>query len=185
MQTQIRRARSVGTPDGSIRSTPPAIQSNPYSGHKPYMKKLDPPTFSGKVEEWPEFRSVWKDLMSDLPDSIQIQHFKANIPAGDQKRAFAIKTMKDMWTRLEKVYGDTDLNIITVKSNLETFNPKSIQDFRRIMEVFEAIETAVNQLKNLNALQYLRDDFGLMNKLILKLPLSSQTLYTLHNCSSC
>ena len=85
--------------------------------------------------------------MSDLPDSIQIQHFKANIPAADQKRVSAIKTMKDMWARLEKVYGDTDLNIITVKSNLESFNPKSNQDFRRIMEVSEAIEIAVNQLK--------------------------------------
>ena len=50
--------------------------------------------------------------------------------------------MTEMWTRMEKDYGDTDLNIITVKSNLEGFTPKSSQDFKRIMEVFEAIETA-------------------------------------------
>ena len=78
--------------------------------------------------------------------------------------------MAEMWTRMEKVYGDVDLNIITIKSNLEGLTPKANQDHKRILEVFEAVETAVNQLRTLDALQYLQDDLGLMNKLIMKLP---------------
>ena len=68
--------------------------------------------------------------------------------------------MAEMWRRLEKIYGDTDLNIITVKTNLENFAPKATQDYRRIMEVYEAVEIAVTQLDNLNAAQYLKDDLG-------------------------
>jgi len=177
LQLSLRKARSTGTPEGSV------VASFPSTGHhsstyKPFLKKLDPPTFSGKVEDWPEFRSIWKELLADLPDSIQVQHFRSNIPVTDQKRVTGIKTMAEMWTRMEKVYGDVDLNIITIKSNLEGLAPMANQDHKRILEVFEAVETAVNQLRTLDALQYLQDDLGLMNKLIMKLPVATQTLYT-------
>ena len=85
--------------------------------------------------------------------------------------------MEETWTRLEKIYGDTDLNIITVKTGLENFVPKATSDYKRIQEVFEAIEVAVNQLRTLNALQYLKDDFSLMSKLVLKLPITDQKHY--------
>ena len=70
---------------------------------------------------------------------------QANIPAAIAKRVAGVLTMVDMWKRLEKVYGDTDLNIITVKTNLENFLPKATVDYKRILEVYEAIEMAVTQ----------------------------------------
>ena len=105
-----------------------------------------------------------------------MQHLKTSIPEADAKRVAGVKTMEEMWRRLEKVYGDTELNIITVKTNLENFSPKATSEHKRIMEVFAAIESAVTQLQNLDALQYLNDDFGLMSKLVLKLPLADQKL---------
>ena len=93
------------------------------------------PTFSGKIEDWPEFRSVWKDLMVGYPESIQIQHMKTNLPANDAKRVAGVKSMDEMWRRLEKVYGDVDVNIITMKTSLENFTPKSTVDHKRILEV--------------------------------------------------
>ena len=143
-------------------------------GYKPFLERLKPPVFSGKIEDWSEFGSVWIDLLSDHPESVQVQHLKANIPAADAKRVVGVKTMVEMWPRLVKVYGDKDLNIITVKSNLENFKPKSNQDFKKVQEVYEAIESAVTQLENLDALHYLKDDFGLMNQLVMKLPVADQ-----------
>ena len=72
---------------------------------------------------------------------------------------------------------DTELNIITVKTNLENFVRKAKQEFRKILEVFETIEAAITQLKNLGALQYLKDDFGLMSKFVLQLPVADQRHY--------
>ena len=86
--------------------------------------------------------------------------------------------MEEMWTRLERVYGDKELNIITVKTNLENFAPKAGLEHKRIQEVFEAIETASTQLKNLGALQYIKDDFSLLNKLVMKLPTVEQRNYS-------
>ena len=145
---------------------------------------MKPPTFSGKIEEWPEFKSVWKELLSGYPDNIQTQHFKTHIPALDAKRVVGVKTMAEMWRRLDKVYGDVELNILTVKNNLENFTPKASADHKRILEVFKCIESAVTQLDNLGALQYLKDDFGLMSKLVLKLPAADQRQYSQYVTSS-
>ena len=143
LQAALRRSRSGGATILGDRASPVGSVGITHSGYKPYIKKLEPPTFTGKVEDWPEFRSVWQDLLSDMPESIQIQHFKTKIPEADAKRVAGVKSMTEMWRRLEKVYGDTELNIITVKTNLENLTPKSSQDFKRILEVYEAIETAV------------------------------------------
>ena len=148
------------------------------STYKPYIERLKPPKFSGKIEDWPDFRSVWNDLIADYPESVQVQHLKENLPEVDAKRIAGVKSMAEIWRRLEKVYGDKELNIITVKTNLENFIPKATQDHKRILEVFETIETAVTQLGNLGALQYLKDDFGLMSKLVMKLPSADQRQYT-------
>ena len=80
------------------------------------MKKLEPATFSGRVEDWPEFRSVWQDLLADIPESVQVQHLKSSIREAVAKRVTGVKSVAEIWHRLEKVYGDKDLNIITVKT---------------------------------------------------------------------
>ena len=142
------------------------------------MEKVKPPTFTGKVEDWPEFRSVWNDLCSDMPESIQVQQVKTHIPPADMKRVAAVKTMKEIWERLERIYEDKELNIVTVKSNLEAFKPRNAPDHQRIQDVFEAVEKAVTQLKNLEALNYLKDDFSLINKIVLKLPEAERRRYS-------
>ena len=54
----------------------------------------------------------------------------------------------------------------------------STVDHKRIMEVYEVIEAAQTQLQNLEAVQSLHDDFSLMSKLVLKLPVADQRQYT-------
>ena len=180
VQSDLRRARGSLTPSptGSIITPAAPSVTGSLSSYKPFIEKLKPPVFSGKVEDWPEFRRVWQDLLSGLPDSVQVQHIKTNIPANDAKRITSVRTMPEVWERLEKVYGNRYLNVITVKTNLESFVPKSSQDHKRVLKVFEAVETAVTQLQNLSALHYLQEDFSLMNKIVLKLPFVEQTKYT-------
>ena len=89
-----------------------------------------------------------------------------------------VKTMDEIWRRLEKVYGGTQLNILTIKSNLENILPKVAENYKRVLEVFEAVETAVKQLNNLEALHYVKDDFGLISRLVMKLPDEYQDQYT-------
>ena len=116
-------------------------------------------------------------MLADYPESVQVQYIRANLPEVDAKRIAGIKTMVEIWKRLEKVYGDTKLNIITVKQDLEGFTPKATESYKRVAEVFEAVEKAVTQLTNLEALDYIKGDFGLMAKVIAKLPADDQKKY--------
>ena len=98
VRADLRRARSA-TPSSEVvhRSSPTVsasgISGTSNTGYKPFLEKLKAPTFSGKIEDWPEFRSVWKDLMNGYPESIQIQHLKSNLPATDAKRVAGVKNM--------------------------------------------------------------------------------------------
>ena len=60
---------------------------------------------------------------------------------------------------------------------MESFTPKASESSKRVLEVFEAVETAVTQLTNLDALRYIKEDFGLMAKIVNKLPLDDQKRY--------
>ena len=74
--------------------------------------------------------------------------------------------------------GDVELNIIAVISNRENFAPKTSLDHKRIIEVYECIQSAVTQLTNLGSLQYLKDYIGLMSKLVMKLQSADQRQYS-------
>jgi hypothetical protein len=141
------------------------------------LEQTQQPTFSGKVEDWPEFRSVWMELLAEHPESVQVQYLRKSIPANDARHIAGVKTMGEAWRRLEDVYGNLQLNIITVKTNLESFMPKAVERYKKIREVYEAVEKAVTQLSNLGALHYLKEDFSLMNRIVLKLAEEEQTQY--------
>ena len=112
LKSDIRRASSA-TPSSDARSTPADPVRSAATGLRPIFERRKPPTFSGKIEDWPEFRSVWTELLADYPENVQIQHLREHIPETDKKRIVGVKTMGEIWRRLEKVYGDTELNINT------------------------------------------------------------------------
>ena len=109
-QNRLRQSKSSlrqsvsGSNSGA--STPPSLVNSASvlgssarggtQGYKPFLERLKPPVFSGKIEDWPEFRSVWKDLLSDYPESVQVQHLKSNIPAADAKRVVGVKTCSEI-----------------------------------------------------------------------------------------
>ena len=164
--------------EDSISGCTPSISSgNTTNVFKPYVEKLKLPSFSGKIEEWPEFRSVFVDMMANVPESAQIQYLKSNLPSKDVKQISGLTTMREAWERLERTYGNIQLNIITVKGNLEKYHSSASQDHRKVMDVFEAVERAVTQLSRLGAGDHIKSDLGLIHKLISKLPKVTQGQY--------
>ena len=97
--SDLRRAKSSTTSNSANgTTTAPSLTSStpgPDKTYKPFIKRLEPPTFSGRIEDWPEFRSVWQDLLAEFPESVQVQHLKTNIPEADAKRVAGVKTMEE------------------------------------------------------------------------------------------
>ena len=104
-------------------STPMVIPTQPQRT----ANRLDTLSFSGRVEDWPEFRRDWLARYGSLREDVQIQYLKPALPQKDHANIAAVTTMTDCWTRLEKTFGDRTLNIVTVKNNVRSCQLKGGQ----------------------------------------------------------
>ena len=90
------------SPGVSISGLDNRFQSTSATGFKPYIEKLKIPTFSGKLEEWPEFRATFVDMMENVPESAKLQYLKSNLPAKDVSQISGLTTLAEAWERLER-----------------------------------------------------------------------------------
>ena len=72
------------------------------------------------------------------------------------------------------MYGDRQINIVTVKNNLKGFQPEGNQRWEKVIELFVQVEKCVDQLRVMNAEVSLADDFELMSVLFGKLHVDYQ-----------
>ena len=168
---------SNSSPAGSVSGLDNRSQASNNTGFKPYIEKLKLPTFSGKLEEWPEFRAIFVDMMENVRGSAKLQYLRANIPAKDVSQIAGLTTLAEAWERLERTYGNVQLNIITVKGNLERYVPSSGQDHKKVIDVFEAVERSITQLTRLGSADHIKGDLSLIHKLVSKLPKIVQGQY--------
>ena len=104
--------------------------------------------FSGKVEDWPEFRRVWADLFAELPESVQVQHIRTKVPAADAKRIAGVKTLKEVWKRLERVYGDEELNIVYGDKELNIVNRYFLGNrYRYVIQMQKSVSARLKSSK--------------------------------------
>jgi hypothetical protein len=127
-------------------TTPTVAPTQPQrTAHMEYrhLPRLDTLSFSGGVEDWPEFRRDWLARYGNLREDVQIQYLKPALPQKDHAKIAAVTTMTECWTRLEKTYGDRTLNIVTVKNNLRSCQPKGAQRWEKVSDLHEQIKKAV------------------------------------------
>ena len=150
-----------------IKHTSPSISTS----HLPRLEHLK---FSGRVEEWPEFKRNWISQFRRLVNDTQLQYLKPALPPKDRAKVSAVTTMDMCWTRLGKVYGDRQVNLSTVRSNQRALTLKGVQKWERLMELHDEVEKAVDQLLVINASSELKGDYDLVSVLINKLHISYQ-----------
>ena len=162
-------------PSPSELSNPQLMAPQPSNSvnfrHLPRLVDLK---FSGRIEDWPEFRRDWRARYGKLADDVQIQYLKPALPSKDQAKVAAVSSMTECWKRLEKTYGDRNLNIVTVKHNLRGYQPKGTHRWEKAIDLHECIEKAVTQLDVLEAVSSLSHDFELIATLVSKLPVDYQ-----------
>ena len=72
------------------------------------------------------------------------------------------------------MYGNPQLNLITIKTNLENFIPKGQHKYERVIQLYEEVEKGMDQLRVINATHTIAEDFQLVAALVGKLPLDYQ-----------
>ena len=107
-------AAQIFTPSGSFS---PNTAVPPRQSHLERIK-LSP--FSGSVEDWPEFKRVFRDLVASAryTDSCYLQQLRAQIPAVACSLIAGVTSVSEAWELLDERYGDMRIGILTVQKRL-------------------------------------------------------------------
>ena len=69
------------------------------------------------------------------------------------------------FARLEREYGDRDLNILTLQKRLDSFQPKTKESHAQVEELCREVERAANLLEGMGASRELERERGLIGRL--------------------
>ena len=76
--------------------------------NRSFFERLPLPTFSGKLVEYPTFKSQFSTLMenSGYPEVLLLEHLKKAIPRESHHLVEASRTLEAAWSRLDLKYAD-------------------------------------------------------------------------------
>ena len=137
-----------------------------------FLKKQDPPTFSGDCLDFMEFRRKWSSQVSahNPPTEYEMDLLKRSIPEEGKKKLYGVDSITTAWAQLEKLYGDKSLICQKLKSRLKNLKPSSTESHEIIIEIQNEIEYLVKRLKDVDAVNLLYFDIEYLNVCYKHLP---------------
>ena len=123
--------------------------------------KSSPPTFSGKRNEWAEFRAVWRKhgAIAYCTDEQRAYYLKQCL-SGDAARAVRAiwstqsNAYERLWSRLEEIYSDVSLCVQSVFLELDRLRAVKETDYNGMVELVGDVELAeVGQISSITMTQ--------------------------------
>ena len=142
----------------------PAQSSGASSVDTPgvHLKKMSLPTFSGQRKDWPEFKTVWKQLAEGaIKNKTALAHeLKRSVKGEASQRIKSVYVTKPeaydtMWKKLKDYYDDTSATVQAALEDLNRLKPVSETDYRGLVEFVDVVESSYSQLEELNQLNTL------------------------------
>ena len=162
-------------------SREPSVSREPTQSRRVFLERTKLPTFSGKVEEWPDFSKQWKELTrgEGFPEVIALSKLRDSIPAEGKDLLVGVESLDLAWQKLAECYGDRKIGILTVQKRLNSLVLTG-EDYNRIEKLAAEVDRAQNLLRSLGAPNQLTQDFEMVGCLVAKLPRSYQTDWDRH-----
>ena len=141
-------------------------------GYNTFLKKQDPPDFSGDCLDYMEFKRKWSSQVSSHkpPSEYEMDLLKNSIPEEGRKKLYGVDSLSSAWTQLDKLYGDKSLICQKLKSRLKNLKPVSSESHEIIIEINNEVEYLVKRLKELGAISLLYFDNEYLNVCYKHLP---------------
>ena len=127
-----------------------------------HLKKMTLPIFSGQRKDWPEFKTVWKQLAEGAyKNKTALAHeLKRSVKGEASQRIKSVYVTKPeaydtMWKKLEDYYDDTSATVQAALEDLHKLKPVSETDYRGLVEFVDVVESSYSQLEELDQLNTL------------------------------
>ena len=172
------------------KSAPKAVVSAPLSAvtskEQTFLKKIDPPKFSGDIIDYPDFKRKWRANVSNahLPVEGELDRLKDNIPEQAAKLIFSEVTMESAWNILDKMYGNKTMIASKLKNQLKAIKPVGQEDHDIVINLAIDVKTIENRLTELNLQTMLRYDDEYLSAVFKALPSSERLEWLKYDKSS-
>ena len=129
---------------------------------------------SGQRKDWPEFKTVWKQLAEGaIKNKTALVHkLKRSVKGKASQRIKSVYVTKPeaygtVWKKLEDYYDDTSATVQGALEDLHRLKPVPETDYRGLVEFVDAVESSYSQLEELNQLNTLTmRDVDFVNRLL-------------------
>ena len=139
-----------------IASQGSAPQPTPSPTPQMYLKKQDPPPFSGFFPDYPEWEALWEKMMSPIPNKTALAYYlkKAceNGPAIheiDHISAGSEGAYDKMWEALKAHYGNITLSVNAAVAGISKLSITGEGDFSGQVKLYRDVQKIYFQLEHL------------------------------------
>ena len=164
LRVSKRKIRGMSSSDSHTSGQP---------GDRPrsYIEKIKLPTFSGKLEAWPDFLKTWSDITAPekMTNAVELLCLRQHVPKEAVELLDGVQDMETAWSRLKRKYGDKDLMILHVTRRLSGVSLTG-PHYEQVEKLAMECERAVTLLNHFQAETLLQNDFELVARLSSKLP---------------
>ena len=157
---ELGQARNTGTSAGDCRHS---------HGH---LEKVKLPTFSGKQEEFSEFRNQFRELCRGerYTPILEMAQLKLKLPREALTMIAGLQCPDAAWIKLEELYGHRELSIMSALKNLREFKSAKQAAHKQVIEITMAVQKCKTELNNIDAIRELLGDRETLACVIQSLP---------------
>ena len=152
--------------DDSHRSRDSGTRSR---GH---VEKVKLPTFSGRQEDFAEFKNQFRELCKgeQYTPVLEMAQLKQKLPREALAAIGGIQCPEVAWKRLEEVYGNREISIMSAIKNLRDFHSSKAAPHEQMIELAMAVQKCTTELRNIGAVDDLLGDRESLACILLAMP---------------
>ena len=141
-----------------------------------HVEKVRLPTFSGRHEEFAEFRRQFQELCrgEKYTPVLEMAQLRLKIPKEAVHALGGLQEPDDAWSRLEEMYGNRELSIMSALKSVRDFKSSKSSAHEKIIDLVVTVQRARTILESLNAAQELTGDRETLASIVLALPSDAQ-----------
>merc|ERR1711951_281842 len=98
-EMQVMKLKERADSDRANQSLVTHVESRPSS--RVFLERTKLPTYSGKVEEWPDFSKQWKELTKNegFPEVIALSKLRDSLPAEGKDLLIGVESLDIAWSK--------------------------------------------------------------------------------------
>ena len=135
-----------------------------------HIKRVELPQLSGKVEDFWEWRGVFRALVTDAspPPPLYLHQLRTHLKGDAKEMIQGITNIEDAWQVLDMQFGDTSAAIVTITTKLRHLKLGGAPH-EKLESLARGVQQAITSLHEVGAEALLASDFSLIGCLVEKL----------------